>query len=403
MPASPMPRPDPTDVLFALSDTGGGHRAVSSALAAELAHQTHGAVSSALVDVLASLRLPMVRSAPGIYDRLSASFGRLYDVGYALTNHPVSVRLIAHTVHALAGDSVAELLQAAAPRLVVVTHPVLIAHLVAWARRAHGFHFRLVSVVTDPVSLHAGWACREADACIVFSEAARDRLARLGMPREKIAIGGFPVHPAFDREAPTRAAARATLGLAPDAFTVLVTGGLAGVGFRASLVEALDARGDVTQLVVTGHNEALRARLARTTDPARTRLLGPVSTMPALMAAADVVISKAGPSTLMEAQALGRPVVITRAVGPQEVGNVALAESQGFARFRQSDAEIVAAVEAVRTGAWVASRWRQPALTRADTAAMLLRQLPAMAEGAAASMSPAGGVPAVPAGPRLVA
>ena len=368
--------PPKADVLFALSDTGGGHRAVSSALAAEITHQTDGTVSSGIADVLSHIRLPFVRSAPGIYDRLSVDFGRVYDAGFALTNSPARVGWIAKTVYALGRNAIAELLQEAAPRMVVVTHPVLLAHLACWARCDFGFNYRVVTVVTDPVSFHAGWSCRDVDACIVFTEAARDRLAKLGVPRDRIQLGGFPVHPSFDREAMSRAEARMVLGLPSDRFTVLITGGLAGVGFRASLAQALDARGDTQTLVVAGHNQGMLRTLTERTNAARTRVYGPVSNMATLMAAADVVVTKAGPSTLMEALALRKPAIITRAVGAQEVDNVSYAESQGFARWRQRDDEILGAIEAVRLGQWSWSRLRLPDMTRADTARLLLAQLP---------------------------
>ncbi len=373
-PAYPPP-PSKADVLFALSDTGGGHRAVSSALAAEITHQTNGAVTSTIADVLTHIRLPFVRSAPGIYDRLSVDFGRVYDAGFALTNSPVRVGWIARTIYALGRDAIGELLQEAAPKLVVVTHPVLLAHLACWARRDFGFSFKVVTVVTDPVSFHAGWSCRDVDACVVFTEAARDRLARLGVPRERIALGGFPVHPSFDRDAMRQSEARAALGLDAERFTVLVTGGLAGVGYRASLVQALDARGDTQTLVVAGHNAGMRRTLDASTDATRTRVFGPVSNMATLMAAADVVVTKAGPSTLMEALALRKPCIITRAVGAQEADNVSYAESQGFARWRERDDEILVAIEAVRQGRWSWARLRLPALTRADTARLLLDRL----------------------------
>ncbi len=373
-PANPG-RPLPADVLFALSDTGGGHRAVSSALAAELAHLTQGRVTSDIADVLTRIRLPFVRSAPGIYDRLSSDFNRVYDAGFALTNSPRRVELIARAIYAFGKDAIGELFQEAAPRLVVVTHPVVLAHLACWARRDFGFTFRIVTVVTDPVSFHAGWGCREVDQCIVFTETARDRLAKLGIARERIVVGGFPVHPAFDRDATTQAEARLTLGLLRDRFTVLVTGGLAGAGFRASTVQALDARRDTQTLVVAGHNTGLLRTLVTTTDGTRTRVYGPVSNMATLMAAADVVVTKAGPSTLMEALAMRRPAIITRAVGAQEVDNVAYAEGQGFARWRQSDLEILDAIDAVRHGRWSWDRLRLPSQTRADTARLLLTQL----------------------------
>ena len=78
----------------------------------------------------------------------------------------------------------------------------------------------------------------------------------------------------------------------------------------------------------------------------------------------------------MEALALRKPAIITRAVGAQEVDNVSYAESQGFARWRQRDDEILGAIESVRDGRWSWARLRVPAMTRTDTARLLLAQLP---------------------------
>ena len=40
------------------------------------------------------------------------------------------------------------------------------------------------------------------------------------------------------------------------------------------------------------------------------------------MSACDVVVTKAGPGTIMEAVALGKPLILTGAVGLQEEGNI---------------------------------------------------------------------------------
>jgi hypothetical protein len=51
-------------------------------------------------------------------------------------------------------------------------------------------------------------------------------------------------------------------------------------------------------------------------------IYGFVGNMEQLMAASDVVVTKAGPGTLMEALVMRRPVIVTTAVGMQERGNI---------------------------------------------------------------------------------
>jgi hypothetical protein len=110
----------------------------------------------------------------------------------------------------------------------------------------------------------------------------------------------------FRNERPDRRAARGALGLAPDATAVLVVAGSWGVGDVTSTVEAIAASGRFHPITVCGRDEGLKAAL-------ELRGLGTVvgwtAEMPALMAAADVLVENAGGLTCMEAFAAGLPVV----------------------------------------------------------------------------------------------
>ncbi|MBI3732411.1 MAG: glycosyltransferase [Chloroflexi bacterium] len=75
-------------------------------------------------------------------------------------------------------------------------------------------------------------------------------------------------------------------------------------------------------LVVAGRNEALRQRMLERTWQGAVHIYGFVRNMPQLMRAADVIITKAGPSTLSEALVCGLPIVISGYVPGQEEGNV---------------------------------------------------------------------------------
>jgi 1,2-diacylglycerol 3-beta-galactosyltransferase len=66
-------------------------------------------------------------------------------------------------------------------------------------------------------------------------------------------------------------------------------------------------------VVVCGRNEALRAALAEKLWPENVRVvvLGFVPNMDAYMAAADLLVTKAGPGTIAEACAFGVPMVLS--------------------------------------------------------------------------------------------
>jgi UDP-N-acetylglucosamine:LPS N-acetylglucosamine transferase len=206
--------------------------------------------------------------------------------------------------------------------LVVSVHP-LVNRLIGNARRTYKLSFRFVTVVTDLVTLHAAWADPDAELCIVPTREAYDLLRTRGFPAEKLVQTGFPIHPKFAAYIGTRHEARVRLGIDCDSFTLLVTSGGVGSGQLRELVLELDRAYPEQQLmVVTGKNAALRQeQLALGLRP-NIHIYGFVNNMEELMAASDIIITKAGPGTLMEALAMRRPVIVTEAVGMQERGNI---------------------------------------------------------------------------------
>ena len=62
------------------------------------------------------------------------------------------------------------------------------------------------------------------------------------------------------------------------------------------------------------------------------------------MAAADLVITKAGPGTIAEAAALHRPLLLTGAVGLQEEGNIRFVLDAGLGRYDTNPVSIAALV-----------------------------------------------------------
>jgi UDP-N-acetylglucosamine:LPS N-acetylglucosamine transferase len=66
--------------------------------------------------------------------------------------------------------------------------------------------------------------------------------------------------------------------------------------------------------------------------------------MEALMAASDIIVTKAGPGTLMEALVMRRPVIVTEAVGLQEHGNIDFVRDHDLGFFCPTTDRIIDAV-----------------------------------------------------------
>mmetsp|Transcript_16481 Transcript_16481/g.18303 ORF Transcript_16481/g.18303 Transcript_16481/m.18303 type:complete len:510 (+) Transcript_16481:362-1891(+) len=68
--------------------------------------------------------------------------------------------------------------------------------------------------------------------------------------------------------------------------------------------------------------------------------LGYVTRMAKYMAAAEILITKAGPGTIAEAASLGLPVILTSYLPGQEAGNVGVVLEQNFGTFSSKPADI---------------------------------------------------------------
>jgi 1,2-diacylglycerol 3-beta-galactosyltransferase len=331
-------------ILFALSDTGFGHRNVALAIA-EAMHGLSDDVVTSVHDVYRALGLPPMSWAPEIYGLVSRRSVAAYNLAWDLTNDRHRCDMAVRGLYRLAGRRLRRLCHNVAPDLVVVTHPLLITDLIAQARRDLQAEFRIVTVVPDPVNPHASWASADVDKCFVVSGPAGRRIADLGVSVDRISTVSFPIAPAFLRPTDKRSA-RAAFGLpATGPPLVLIAGGGAGSGaMRMAISVARTAVPGATIMVAPGRNSAVR----RAAESSGDLLLptGPGSLYHA-MCAADLLISKAGPSTIFEAAAIGVPLLLTCEVGRQEQGNIRLAEELGVARSAPDRQKLASEIKAV--------------------------------------------------------
>ena len=330
-------------ILFLMSETGGGHRSAAEAITAAL-QRSAPEVPVAFLDFFAACApLPLNRPG-GLYRAWVRYAPWLWGAAFHLTNGRRRVRPVLWGLNRLLLPCLAQRVQEIAPEVLVCVHP-LVTHAAAEVRRRHLPTTPLVTVVTDLVSTHAAWFCPQADLCIVPTEAAARRAIDAGMPREKLRLIGLPVHSRFTQIIQRPAEVRRALGLDPERFTVLLVGGGEGMGRVYEMACAIaDAGINLQQIVIAGRNAQLRRRLEARRWAVPTRVFGFVETMPTLMQAADVVVTKAGPSTICESLVVGRPLLLFGYVPGQERGNVDFVVQGGAGWLTQTPEALVQAL-----------------------------------------------------------
>src|SRR5712692_1074626 len=281
-------------VLILSASSGAGH--VRAAQALEKAFGARGDCAVEHVDALDytsklfqkiynEAYIALVRRTPGL-------MGLLYDRADRPWHH-LSRRL---ALDRLNTGPMIRLLRRVQPDLCVATH-FLPAEIIAWLKDKRKIRARHVIVVTD---FDVMWLCRTVDRYCVAVDEAAEYLARR------------------------------RLGLDPDRATLLVSAGGYGVGPIERLVADLLALGQPWQIVaVAGRAEQVRERLtvlarraAKLRDAAtRLHVVGFTDVMDEWMAAADLLVGKAGGLTVSEALARALPMAIIQPIPGQEERN----------------------------------------------------------------------------------
>jgi UDP-N-acetylglucosamine:LPS N-acetylglucosamine transferase len=170
---------------------------------------------------------------------------------------------------------------------------------------------RTVVLCTD-VAVHRIWAQEGTDLFLVTSPAAAASVRRF-LPRAQIAVVPPPVRAAF-YAAPAQDQARLGLGIPPGEPCVLVIDSGWGFGPLVASVSALAAAG-VRVLAVAGRRRSVERRLRQLAQAMpRITPFGFTDQVPALMAAADVVLTLPGATTCGEARVVGRQLLLLDAM-----------------------------------------------------------------------------------------
>jgi 1,2-diacylglycerol 3-beta-galactosyltransferase len=311
-------------VVFLMSDTGAGHRAAANAIQAAMEARYPDQYGFELVDVYRGYTPFPFNYMPEIYPPWVNYARRSWEFAYKFVNTHRRGRLFMAFVKRYWRDGIHQF---------VIDHPadvVVSVHALFSRPIMHAFHQNLayrppfVTVITDLVTTHAFWYERDVERCLVPTQAAYDRGCAFGLRPDQLRITGLPIHPRFVDGLLPKDAARRKLGWDAARPVVLLIGGGEGMGPVYAAANAINRRGlDMQLIVVAGRNQALLHQLEEVRWNQPTRIYPFVNNMPELMAAADILVTKAGPATICEACTAGLPMVLSSAVPGQEEGNIA--------------------------------------------------------------------------------
>jgi 1,2-diacylglycerol 3-beta-galactosyltransferase len=338
---------DPPDkrpqILFLFSDTGGGHRSATEAIVEALQLEFDDQVNSQMVDIFLDIAPRPLNYLPKWYPYM-VRLPEVWGFNYRISNGSRRAKLIVESAYPYVRRSLHKVINQYSADMIVSLHP-LANDPFLHALGKH--HPPFITVVTDLVTTHALWYHKGVDLCLVPTEAAYQRALLTGLKTEQVKVVGLPVADRFCQPIGDKKALRQQLGWPQERLVVLLVGGGEGMGPLEKTAAAIaDANLPISLVIIAGRNVELKERLEARQWPMKTIIYGFVHKMPDFMRAADILVTKAGPSTITEALNAGLPMILYSRLPGQEDGNVDYVISEGVGVWAPKTSYIVSALQA---------------------------------------------------------
>lgn len=307
-------------VLFLFSDTGGGHRSAAEAIIEALELEYPGHFETSMVDIFRDYAPPPLQKAPELYPEMT-KVPDMWGLGFHMSDGRRRVMFYSKVLAPYLRKSVSRLVIENPTDIYVSVHPLInwpLLQLLGPERR-----IPYITVVTDPVSVHAAWFDPLADTTVVVTESARQKALKVRIDPHKVKTIGLPVADRFCHPLGSKTDLRQQLGWDLEKKTALMVGGGDGMGPLYEMASAInDSRLDMALSIVCGRNQQLKKDLEKIRWKIPANIYGFTRQMPEMMQASDVLITKAGPGTITEAINCGLPIILYSRLPGQEEGNV---------------------------------------------------------------------------------
>lgn len=327
-------------ILFIISDTGVGHRAVAEAIIEELSYQLKGKFKYKIVDLLILSKIPLVQNFSEIHSKMSQGgiWLWLYNLYFKITNSPFVLRIFTFPFQILLKSRIKDL-----DNLFEVEKPDIVVNinaftnvLIHFGKCKQRFRYKYINIVSDITTIHYGWIVGEHDLCIVPTQEAYNEVKSFNIKNLKVM--GYPIKREFLR-------VKGIPYKKSENLKILVFG-RSEVKTIASIVSLLQSFKDLKLTVICGRNYNLKRKLEKRFR--NVNVLGFVNNVHEIMAKNNIVITKAGPGIIMEAIFSQKPVIITHYIGTHERKNIDFVVKNGYGYYCPDEKSLVRVIKGLK-------------------------------------------------------
>lgn len=314
-------------IVYLTADYGQGHNSAIQAVKEALEKYHPGKFEHEIIDAPALISPQADKLTQFLYDKSMTYAKPSYRALFKLTD-----KIVKHNPDKNMYPIVKELIKPVferKPDIILVCYPVFIYDLARYIRE-NNLNIPLAVLVTDTGEVHLSWVSKEADYYFAPSDTTAFYLEKMGVEGSKVNTFGFPVKQNFYKKWRV-SKARKDFNIPEKHKVVVYFPGAMGVGKVEEKVLAIDNRlTETTIFVVCGRNKRLISDIKKREFKNNVIPLGFVENMAELLAASDLVVSKAGGISVMEIITMKKPIVITEINPGQEEPNARFIESMGF-------------------------------------------------------------------------
>ncbi|HLX40342.1 MAG TPA: glycosyltransferase [Ktedonobacteraceae bacterium] len=302
--------PDRSKILILTSKTGGGHVTLAEIFRDLLE-----------CDYEVEIIDPLPTFVHHHYSFVSRHALWLWEAEFRFWDTPRKSLIMHQGISKLLARSFNNMLDDVQPSIIITTHPFLTYGIMRVLEKEYP-HIPFVMLLTELTRLHASSLTeRRATINLAPTDEVYSQALDAGFSPDRLHIVGWPVRSQFYQIDPsTRTRILTQLHLNPDRFTIFLQGGGKGAArFEYAVENILTACPDAQIILAAGTNHTL---LTRFQDTNNVYALPFTNQIAPYMAAADVIMGKAGPNALFESVALGKPFIASSYIHGQEEANL---------------------------------------------------------------------------------
>lgn len=313
--------------LFFYLKTGGGHLSTAKAVADKMKNEERENINIILADGLQKSKSFVRKILEDGYKNSVNKAIWTFEFLYALHKIKLVSKITASIVSSFVKPGIEQQILELKPSKIVVFHFFLVKPIVEIIKK-HRLEIPVIIVVTDPFTAHPIWFLHKDQNYLVFSEILKQKCLKNGIDEKNLQVFPFPLDSKYSQGLSEFEKERIRLihGFDLKSKIILIIGGGDGMPRGKEILKSIISKNVEAEIaIVCGKNGKLfkdAQNLKNQYGLKSLKIFGFIDFVHSLIGISDVVITKCGPSTIMEILLMGKIPVINNYIWEQEKGNM---------------------------------------------------------------------------------